>query len=236
MSLKKILSLIAANRQADLQEAQSYWDDAYLKTFLQAPIVQGRIMKLVHNHTVALSQRADRVPNTDWVGVAEIWFDSAQNAQSFIAGASSLTGDIDSQLIPKIMHYRCKEIPMWDRAGPQNGPKVFHFFKAPSSMTRDESLRYWNEQHVKVGQGMGTANFVARYIQNHFIESSAPIESQYDFIGAPELWFDTVEDSRGGYKDASKNAIRDRDEDKFSDRKTNLTLVTAERIISVEHQ
>ena len=125
---------------------------------------------------------------------------------------------------------------MWDRAGPQNGPKVFHFFRPPPSMTRDESLRYWNEQHVKVGQGMGTANFVARYIQNHCIESSAPIEAQYDFIGAPELWFDSVEDSRGGYKDVSKNAIREMDEDKFSDRKTNLTLVTNERIISVERK
>jgi hypothetical protein len=235
--MKKVLSLIAANGQADLREAQSYWDNAYLKTFLQAPAVRGRIVKLVHNHAVPLSQQKGRAPNLDWVGVAELWFDSAESAQSFIAAAGPQShGDIDSRLMPKIMHFRCKEIPMWDRAGPQNGPKVFHFFKSSPSMTRDESLKYWNEQHIKVGQGMGTADFVARYMQNHFLESSMPIEPEYDFIGAPELWFNTVEDSQGGYKDPSKVATRAVDENKFSDRAATVSIVAAEKIIPIDRE
>ncbi|MGC2222198.1 MAG: EthD domain-containing protein [Methylocella sp.] len=232
--MKKVLSLIAANKQVDLLEAQAYWDDAYLKKFLRLAAVEGRVRKLVHNHVVPLVQRAGKAPNTNWVGVAELWFDTAQSAQSFIAASPQTDEIADPRLMPKIFHFRCNEIPMWDRAGPQNGPKVFHFFKAPAGRTKEESLKYWNEQHVKVGQGMGTASFVARYMQNHFIDSSQPIEAQFDFIGAPELWFDTVEDCRGVYKDASKNAIRDVDEDKFADRETNTTLATEERLIPIK--
>lgn len=230
--MKKVLGLFAAPQSGNLEAAQAYWNNGFRKALLAMPEVAGHLVKLVHTEIRPLSQRPDQAPNVDFAGVSAMYFDADESASAFIAAVSknSVPGDHSAHL-PKIMFFQAREIAMWDFGGPQNGPKVFHFFKAPASMTKEESLKYWNEQHVKVGQGMGTAAFVARYMQNHFVASSQPVEPKYDFIGSPELWFNSVEDSRGGYKDSSKNAVRAVDEDKFADRESTVTLVGEERIM-----
>ncbi|MDB5687676.1 MAG: hypothetical protein JWR77_2265 [Rhizorhabdus sp.] len=233
--MKKVLGLFAAPASGNLEAAQAYWNTDFRKALLAMPEVTGHLLKLTHMQVRPLSQRPDVAPNLDWTGVSAMYFDTDESASAFIAAVSAhgVPGD-HSVHLPKIMFFQTRELPMWDFGGPQNGPKVFHFFKAPVSLTKEESLKYWNEQNVKVCQGMGTAAFVARYMQNHFVASSEPVEPEYDFIGSPELWFNSVDDSQGGYRDSGKNSVRADDEDKFADRKSTVSLVGEERIMPID--
>jgi hypothetical protein len=70
-----------------------------------------------------------------------------------------------------------------------------------------EYQSYWRNQHAEIIQAQKDFfSFVRAYVQNHFVEGSyrsldgEPIEQDDAFDGAPQMWFDSVEDIYSAFK------------------------------------
>src|SRR3546814_8023404 len=64
-------------------------------------------------------------------------------------------------------------------------------------MTREQSQHYWTHEHVRVGTTLNDPTpYAPRYVQNHTLPDFHAEKPEYDFAGAPELWFKSEEAAR----------------------------------------
>lgn len=70
-----------------------------------------------------------------------------------------------------------------------------------------EYQSYWRNQHAEIIQAQEDFfSFVRAYVQNHFVDGSyrslegEPIEQDDAFDGAPQMWFDSVDDIYSAFK------------------------------------
>jgi hypothetical protein len=226
----KILSLVKSRPGTQPEAFREYWHDAYLRSLLELEGVKGTAVKITHNHAFPMIIR-DGWPLPAWAGVGEMWLDEAKDAEVFL-NHSNLAEFLAShaEFLPEVIHYPCTELPTWD-LGAENPPvKMIAFFQPSAAMTRAESQDYWTNKHVPIGRALqNPTRFAPRYVQNHVLPDFHTINSEYDFAGAPELWFYSKDAALQLFGETDKLEALQADEAKFSNREATIALMTDER-------
>ncbi len=94
---------------------------------------------------------------------------------------------------------------MWDRGGRHDALKALAFFHARAGTTREESQRYWSTDHVVLGDRLGMALKLSKYVQNHALPDYHAKDPRFDFVGAPELWFNSLDDANSLFTDQERS-------------------------------
>jgi hypothetical protein len=101
-------------------------------------------------------------------------------------------------------------------------------------MTREQSQHYWTHEHVRIGSELNDpTRFAPRYVQNHMLPDFHTAKPEYDFAGAPELWFYSEDAAKRIFLEPSASNMEKlaADEAKFSNRKTTISFITDERMV-----
>lgn len=234
----KLMTLVKASPTFDHAGFRDYWAGRYLPSILAAPEARG-IVRIVHNHAVPLHIRDDdQISEGGWAGVSETWFQNRTDADAFLASSHVHAAEAShAQMMPEISHLLCSELPTWDHGLERASVKMIAFFLPSATMTREQSQHYWTHEHVRVGTTLNDPTpYAPRYVQNHTLPDFHAEKPEYDFAGAPELWFKSEEAARRMFFEAKNLDLLAEDEAKFSDRSTTVMLVTDEQEVYVKEQ
>jgi hypothetical protein len=225
----KIMSLVKTHEGTSLEAFRDYWRGAYLRSILALDGIKAKVVKVTHNHAIPLVLRDDH-PATTWAGVGEMWFERQADAEAFLNHpglAAALASH--SNVLTEVVHLPVTELPTWD-LGTENPPvKMIAFFHPSAAMNRAQSQDYWTNKHVAVGMELNRPQrFAPRYVQNHVLPDFHAAKPEYDFAGAPELWFYSKEAALQLFGETDKLEELQADEAKFSDRPATVALITDE--------
>jgi uncharacterized protein (TIGR02118 family) len=224
----KIISLVKSVAGTDAVEFRRYWGEIFLPSLLALPEVTAKLQRVVHNHVQpgSLREEAQVLP---WAGVGEFWYSDRAAADAFLAspGVAQILRGHSGQL-PLIVHLHVQEQLMWDRGGKHDAMKAMAFFHPPIGVSREQALRYWNVEHMAVSARLEMDRKLSKYVQNHGLPDYHVADPRYDFIGSPELWFNSTEDAQSLFADEAKVAEMAKDEERFSDRASGAIVIVDE--------
>jgi hypothetical protein len=230
MQMSKIISLVKAKPGLSGEDFRNYWREHYLADILAIETVWANVERVTHNYVKLNSIREDAEMETpEWAGVGETWFSDRAAATAFLTDleVGRVAREHSANLL-EIVHVHVMEVPMWDRGGNHDAMKAIAFFHPSSAMNREQSQRYWSQEHVKKGADLDLAGKISKYVQNRTLLDFHAVDAKYDYAGAPEFWFADMGDANDLFADAAKVAELIEDEAKFSDRPTSFTLVVDE--------
>jgi hypothetical protein len=226
-NMTKLVSLIKTRAGVDAKTFREYWRGPFLHSLLELGQAKKSVAKVTHNHTFPLVIRAD-FPVSPWAGFGEMWFDTREEGEAFL-GNPGLAGVLASHsaIVSEVVHLHCTELPTWD-LGVEHPPiKMMAFFHPSKAMTRAQSQDYWTNKHVAIGTALNNPKrFCPRYVQNHTLPDFHTTKPEYDFAGAPELWFYSQEDALKLFAEVDKLDDLKVDEARFSDRAATVALIT----------
>lgn len=237
--MAKLMTLVKASPALDARGFRAYWADSYLRDLLASPALAKLFQRVVHCHSVPLRIRDDDPDAaSEWAGVSEIWFGDRSAAESFLASDELRSiNAAHAARLPMMTSMLCHEIPMWDNGLERPTVKLVGFFKPSRTMTREESQRYWNVDHVRVGgELMDPQRFAPRYVQNHAYLDYHADDPRYDFAGAPELWFSSEQAAMRLFHESGNLAALAEDEAKFSDPAATVPLILDEHEMFVRER
>ena len=234
--MAKVLSLVKTRPGVDPAAFRDYWANHYTAAVLAIPGLGRGIRRIVHNHAIGLRIRDDaELPMPDWAGIAETWLDSDDAARTFMAETASAAWCARHRAVfEDIVHYPCREVEIWNDGLDRPSVKMLAFFNPSAAMTREQSQRYWNVEHVAVGgRLMNPRQYAPRYVQNHVWPDHHSADPRLDFAGCPELWFHSPESAVALFTEPGpENSARlAEDEAVFSDRASTLMMVTDEVVV-----
>jgi hypothetical protein len=225
--MTKIVSLVKTQPGISPQEFRAYWRGPFLHAVLDLKDVKKGVAKVSHNHTFPLVIRAD-FPVSPWAGFSEVWCDSREDGERLLShpGLPDLLA-AHSAVIADVVHLHCTELPTWDLGMESPPVKMMAFFHPSSAMTRAQSQDYWTNKHVAIGMALNKPHrFCPRYVQNHTLLDYHNPKPEFDFAGAPELWFYSKDAALQLFGETDKLDDLRIDEAKFSDRAATVALMT----------
>lgn len=229
--MAKLMTLFRTAPAVDPAAFRDYWANAYLNDILVSSTLAPAIRRVVHNHGTNLQIRDEpQFAPADWAGISEIWFDSRSDAEAFQAHPELREiNDAHADTLVESTSMLCHEVPIWDDGLERPSLKLIAFFHGAGSMTRQESQRYWNEEHVRIGGALiNPGQYAARYVQNHAYLDYHAGTPEYDFTGAPELWFKSADAAQRMFGESTNIAELAEDEAKFSIPSKTVSFVTDE--------
>ncbi len=233
----KLMTLMKASPSLDSQSFSTFWVDEFLPSILATP-EGAKIVRVVHNHVVPLQIRENAGFSVgEWAGVGETWFESRADADAFLASPSvkAAVASHGDKLVETV-DLLCTELPIWDDGLEKPSVKMIAFFHPSAEMNRTQSQRYWTDVHVGVGSRLNDPKpYAPRYRQNHVLADFHTAKPEYDFVGAPELWFKSEDTARRMFVEAKNMDLLAEDEAKFSDRGRTLAFVTDEQEVFVRN-
>jgi hypothetical protein len=234
--MTKVLSLVKTAPSVTPDAFRKYWAQDYLMSLFEVPGVRERISRVVHNHVVPLAIREDPdFREGEWAGFSETWFDSREDAEAFLtnpAVAKAIASH--AKVMPSVVHLHCTELPIWDTGLAQASVKMIAFFHPSASMTREQSQHYWTHEHVRIGSALNDpTRYAPRYVQNHMVSGYHTANPEFDYAGAPELWFSSKDAAQRMFREMSSESLEKlaEDEAKFSDRKKTISFITDEQSV-----
>ena len=234
--MAKILTLFKTRPGIPEPAFRDYWANDYTAAVLALTTLRSSIRRIVHNHGMPLRIREDaELPVPDWAGIAETWLDSDDAARAFMAETGSAAwGARHREVFEDIVHYPCREVEIWNSGVERPSVKMLAFFNPSAAMTREQSQRYWNVEHVAVGgRLMNPRQYAPRYVQNHVWLDHHSADPRLDFAGCPELWFNSPAAAVALFTetgDENREKLAE-DEAVFSDRASTLMMVTDEVVV-----
>jgi len=223
----KLISLVKTRPGTRPDIFRDYWRESYLRSLLALPELRSTMIKVTHNHTFPLVIRDD-FPMSPWAGFSEIWFDRQSDMTAFLNHPAVLALPAShADVLAEVVHYPCTERLTWD-LGVESPPiKMMAFFHPARTKTRAESQYYWTYRHVAIATGLNhPTRFAPRYVQNHVLLDHHTAKPEYDFAGAPELWFYSREAALELFGETDRLLELQADEAQFSDRAATVALMT----------
>ena len=204
-----------------MEEFQVYWRVEHPKAVLQLP----GLRKYVQNHVLDSQYANSRQPFAD--GVAETWWDDreAMKAHRGTDALAKLQIDelefMDPDSRSTIV---AEEVVITNGAIPVGGgAKVITSLRRRDDLTLAAAQEYWRSTHAAVASQLPG---LARYVQNH----ARPGAVEYDVMGLPMTWFESMEQLRANAASPELAATR-ADEPNFLHPDLPFVLVREHHII-----
>ena len=232
------------NRQSALDEAQfsRRWQDELVPAIRDALQNLGTLRKLILDvPPTALSEKVRAVFPPQFDGMAEFWFDTAEDAAAAMKALSQDTAlrSLAASIVSAAdgVAWLAKVVP----SKPDSG-SVVKFLAAGDivdTLTLEEAQSYWANVHPVVAQTVPeTWNMLTRYTQFHG-RPTPTLEmgdwlAQYRFVPmAADMGFADAEDFIAMYTHEDYLAVIRPDEEKFSRPGEMLSFVTGEERVLV---
>ena len=183
----KAISWFRRKPGMSVEQFQQYWREEHPKVVLQLP----GLRKYVQNHVVEGQYVGGRQPFAD--GVAETWWDD-RDAMKAHRGTQALTNLLADELEFMDPAHRTtiltEEVVIVNGAiPPGGGVKLITWLRRREDLDLDAAQQYWRTNHAAVASAMGG---LRRYVQCH----ARPGVQEYEFMGLPLVWFDSMEQVR----------------------------------------
>jgi uncharacterized protein (TIGR02118 family) len=230
--MTKIVSLVKTRPGTSAEAFREYWRGPFLNSILDLGDLRKSVVKIVHNHAFPLVIRDD-FPISPWAGFSEMWFDGRGDGDGFLnhPGLPAVLAS-HSALVAEVLHLHCSELPTWDLGVDSPPLKMMAFFLPSRNITRAQSQDYWTNKHVAIASALNNPKrFCPRYVQNHTLLDYHNAAPEYDFAGAPELWFYSKEAALELFSETDHLVELQADEAKFSNRAATVALMTDEQLV-----
>ncbi len=178
---------------------QHYWREQHPKVVLQLP----GLHKYVQNHVTEAQYANGRQPFAD--GVAETWWQD-RDAMKAQRGTLALTHLLADELEFMDPAYRttivAEEVKIVNGAiPPGGGAKIITWLRRREDLDLDTAQQYWRTNHATVALALPG---LARYVQCH----ARPAGREYEVMGLPMVWFDSMDQVRANATSAELAATR----------------------------
>jgi uncharacterized protein (TIGR02118 family) len=251
----RIVYLLHRKPGTGLEEFHRYWRDTH------APLVASHakhleILRYTQSHRLddpanQRMQQARGGMETEYDGVAELWWESEETLRNALATADgqaagvALLADEERFIdLPNSPLWLSHEYPQVNPtpeelvARPNSGIVKLHFpLRFRSDLDADAARTYWRTQHGPLIRSHAAASGILRYLQVHRFDSGLETElresrgtrvAAYD--GHAEVWFDRSVAVTGREVAAAERAAIE-DEAKFIDFKRSTMWLGKEHVI-----
>ena len=166
---------------------------------VSAHLAGAEVQRIVFNEAVAAGPRGDQF-SFDFV--VEAWLGDPNEVSDH---GALLRAAVEAGLDPKLSRtVLAEEKVIKPGSAPVKG--TFLSKRKPGTSVA-EYQSYWRNQHAEIIQAQHDFfSFVRAYVQNHFVDGSyrsfegEPVGQDDAFDGAPQMWFDSVDDIYSAFK------------------------------------
>ena len=193
------------------------------------------VRRYVQNHAIP-DPGISGFPPANFDGVAELWFDTADDLvaalrdpsyQDSVASSVDRFADRDSTIL-----VAAEESVQFDRGFGE--VKFIGLSKRPADFTHDEWVRYWIDVHGPMAHDIPEfTQYYGRYVHNYVVSLDAEaVATTEDYDGIVEEWIRSAEDFARCLEEPRYLEIVRPDELKFVDIARSHFLLAQEQLIA----
>lgn len=193
------------------------------------------IVAAVVNRVEVMNYRHGAPTNREghvWSTIMEYYFNDAATAvaavEDTVLPAILASGD----RIAGSANVVVNEFPMYDKLAVADPVKVYGFFRIVFDMTRRQVFDHWYGPHADLGREIGADQVIAKYLQNHTLETYHERDPRYDYDGASVVYFDDYDAAARIYRNPAVMGTMEPDERKMGTEPAAVVSIAArERIL-----